>query len=86
MNYIEAKEYKHKLESIVETYSERLQGFKKNNLGMIPNEIRETEEYKEAKLDFDKFFNQLQEFNKYFMKQFKKEYSKERAERRRARA
>lgn len=82
MNYIEAKEYKNKLELLVEEYSNKMNLFPKSEMGLISQQVKETEKYQETKLNYDRYFKQLQEFNKMFVKQFKKEYQKERSERR----
>lgn len=83
MTYLEAKQYKNDLELIVDKYSSELNKFSKNEMGMVLGQIRNTEEYKIIKTNYDKHFKQLQDFNKYFLKQFKKEYQQERTEKRR---
>ncbi len=82
MEYEEAKALKEELIEINDKYSKKLEGFEKNHLGMTPDHIRDTKEWKEAKQRFDDSFTKLQYFNPWFMKNFKKEYAAERRKRR----
>lgn len=87
MTYQEAKEFKDLLTLKNEEDSKALHKFlelgeDKVLKGLPTKEIRDTKEYKEAVIKFEKSFKQLQEFNKLFLKTFKKEYAKERREKR----
>jgi len=54
-------------------------------MGLIPDAVRATPEYRTAKSRFDKAFARLRAFNGIFVKRFAKELRAERAERTRAR-
>lgn len=78
MNYEQAKSHKRDLNILVEEASKKLQRFEKNELGLVPNHIRETEEYQNAKEKYEMLFDTLRKFNTWFMKEFKKEYARDR--------
>lgn len=83
MTYLEAKAIKKELDNKVDTFEAVLKGFEvKGSFGLVPDEIRKTPEYRNAKLNFDKAFKELQQFNKFFVKEFKKELTTERRSRR----
>lgn len=85
MNYEEAKIQKEVLDNKVTELSSKLNGYNKyrNELGLIPNHIKELEAFKIISNEYQVAFKRLQEFNKWFIKEYKKEYNKERLERRR---
>lgn len=72
MNFEEAKIKKQELNSINEEHSRKLQQFESNSLGLVSDEIRETEEWKQAKQDFNNSFSELRAFNAWFVKEFRK--------------
>lgn len=78
MNYEQAKNHKRDLNILVEEASKKLQKFEENELGLVPNHIRETEEYQNAKEKYEMLFDTLRKFNTWFMKEFKKEYARDR--------
>lgn len=78
MTYEEAKKHKEYLTTVNSYHSKQLQAYPKNELGLVPDDIRESLEYKNAKQEYVQSFRKLQNFNSYFMKNFKKEYLKER--------
>lgn len=72
MNYEEAKAHKQELDAINRKHSEILQQFETNDFGLVPDNIRATQEWKQAKQDYDKSFVELRKFNAWFMKEFRK--------------
>jgi hypothetical protein len=46
----------------------------KNDMGMVIESIRQTEEYKKDKNEFQEAFSRLQRINKIITKDFNKEY------------
>jgi hypothetical protein len=78
MTYEEAKAYKQQLDEKSKIDSDLLNSFEKNSMGMTPDHIRETTEWKKAKQSSEKSFSELKNFNSWFMKNFKKEYAADR--------
>lgn len=72
MNFEEAKAHKEELDSINRKHSEVLQQFETNSIGLVPDNIRTTPEWKQAKQDFDHSFSELRKFNTWFVKEFRK--------------
>jgi hypothetical protein len=72
MNLEEAKAHKKELDSINRKHSEILQQFEVNGMGLVPDNIRATPEWKQAKQDFDRSFSELRKFNQWFVKEFRK--------------
>lgn len=72
MNYEEAKAHKQVLDAINRKHSEILQQFETNGIGLVPDNIRATEEWKQAKHDYDNSFAELREFNAWFVKEYRK--------------
>jgi hypothetical protein len=83
MTYEEAKLHKQKLEKNSDILGDKLNAFERNEMGLVPDNIRKSEEYQMANIQFKKAFKELQKFNIYFTKTFKKESAKERDGRRR---
>jgi len=52
--------------------SKKLNEPEKNGLGLIIEEIRLSDEYRELQKQFDKAFKELQQFNKWYVKEFRK--------------
>lgn len=75
------------LDSLLDDASAELNkvtGGKKGNMGLVPDEIKNTPEYKAAKAKVDSAFNALKTFNKTFVKKYKKELRDDRDNRRKA--
>jgi len=83
MNYNEAKIIKQQLEDKNKEDGNKLKKYDEfvNEIGILPDHIRESNEYQNLKRNFDKSFMELREFNGWFVKKFKKEYRAERANR-----
>ena len=84
MTFEEAKLHKQKLEDKNKMDSNKLKEF--DNLGkgamnMTPDHVKEMPEWKLAKRNFQTSFNQLREFNGWYVKSFKKELLAERRNR-----
>ena len=56
-----------KLRNIIESnmshYTEQLNQLPRNNIGLIPDTVRSTTQYKTAKAGYDRWFKQLQKLN-----------------------
>lgn len=82
MNFEEAKIKKNELETLCQKASDVLKNINHNNektsLGLTPDHIKTSSAFKEAKIEYDKHFKNLREFNSYYVKAFKKEISNER--------
>ena len=84
MTYQEAKTYKQILENKNNHDSKILQKFDKygkSNMGLTPESVKIMPEFKQAKEEFNKSFNDLRNFNAVFIKTFKKECAKDRQNR-----
>ena len=82
MTYEQAKLIQEDLNNKYNYHSDIMDKFPRGEMGLVDNEVRKSEEYQIAKSNLDKSFQELRQFNVYFMKAFKKEYTKERSERR----
>lgn len=80
MNYTEAKEISNKLNDDLNNYSLILNTkyTEKGPMGLTPDHIKASPEYKADKLNCTIAFNALRSFNKSFVKVFKKEIRAER--------
>ena len=80
MTYQEAKAYRESMEERHKIDTDNLKEFEqfKNQIGLIPDHIRETPEYKTVKTACDKNFAELRNFNGWFVKTFKKEIAADR--------
>lgn len=72
MTFEEANIKKQEINSINEEHSKVLQQFETNNLGLVTDDIRATQEWKQAKRDFEHSFAELRKFNAWFVKEFRK--------------
>ncbi len=83
MTYEEAKLYRDQMEERHKVDTVKLKEFDKhrNGMGLIPDEIRESQEYRIIKSKCDRNFAELRKFNGWFVKTFKKEIRQERRER-----
>lgn len=70
-NYLDALKMKEHLELKVKAANECLRTYPRLSNGLVPDFIRETASYKQAKKNMDKAFKELQDFNKVFVKKFK---------------
>lgn len=82
MNYEQAKKHKQDLEKLNSDASSKLEEFETGIMGLTPEHIRMTDEYQNAKKEYDKTFTELRNYNKWFLGNYKKEYLKDRKENR----
>ena len=71
------KELKDKQNKIVDILSDKLNSFPKGDFGLIPDDIKSTDEFKTIKSQYNREFKTLQAINKDGMKRFKKEIRNE---------
>jgi hypothetical protein len=86
MDYQQAKARKAELEAEQSRLGAILRAFPKCQMGLTPDHIRATPEWKTAKAESDAAFARLQKFNAYFVKRFATEYRDERRAKAAARA
>lgn len=80
MSFANATKIKAELEENLNVLSESLKVFPRGSMGLIPDDIKKTNEYIVVKVAYDHGFKELQNFNKVYVKQFKKELKKIRDE------
>ncbi|WP_415913299.1 hypothetical protein [Neptuniibacter sp. QD37_11] len=68
------------LEENLQRASEALKAFPRGNMGLVPDDVKSTDEFKAAKLDYDKAHNALRNYNQDVPKTFKRQRSQERRE------
>lgn len=76
-NYSEYKELKSNQNAIVDSLSDKLNSFPKGSFGLISEEIRATDEFKNINAQYHREFKKLQAINQTGMKLFKKEIRKD---------
>ncbi|MFK4131937.1 hypothetical protein ACI2KR_06535 [Pseudomonas luteola] len=81
MNYDEAKAKADELDAAYRYHGNKLKAFPKGALGLTPDDIKSSPEYKAVKRDFDEAFSRLRAFNAFFTRQFTKEIRIDRRER-----
>ena len=77
-----AKEKAAKLWAASEATGKAMDAFPRNAMGLTPDNVRATPEWRAAKAASDTAFQQLRNFNSVYTKTFAKELRKERATRR----
>lgn len=80
INFDNSTKIKSQLEESVKILSESMSVFPRSSMGLIPDDVKKTDEYIRVKLAYDYGFKELQNFNKIYVKQFKKELQKMREE------
>ncbi len=78
MNYAIAKQVKAQLESEERQAAEALKAFPKGPMGLTPDSVKATPEWKAAYLAHAAAFQALRKFNGSYFKAFKKEIAAER--------
>lgn len=78
MTYAIAKIQKDHLESIAQTCGNKMDTYPCGNMGLTPDSVTSTNEWKSDFVAKNKSFAELRAFNKWFIKSFKKEYLLER--------
>jgi len=84
MDYTEAKKIKAELEAALDVASKTLNaipGVGSGAMGLTPDAVKFSTEYRVAKTAYEKAFKNMRAFNGWFTKTFKKEYLAERRER-----
>lgn len=79
MNYSEAKQIANELNAASSASANVLNGFPKGQMGLTPDAVRATPEWKAAKAIADRDFAKLRAFNGFYVKAFKKERNADRA-------
>jgi len=76
-NYSEYKELKSNQNTIVDMLSDKLNSFPKSSFGLISDEVRATDEFKNTNVQYNREFKKLQNINQTGVKLFKKEIRKD---------
>lgn len=82
MTYAAAKHRKDELEIIASRAADRLQAYPKGEMGMVPDAVRTTAEYKADMAAYRAAESKSNAFNKAFLKAYKKQYLAERQQKR----
>ena len=78
LSYGEWKKASDNLNSQVDGFSDRLNTFPRGEMGLTPDDVQNSKEYKLAKQNYNNAFKKLQNFNKKSSKEFLRRESKER--------
>lgn len=78
MTFEQANELKKQLDAAVNAYSEALRAFPKGDMGLTPDSVKASLEFKETKAQFQAAFERLRKFNLYYLRTFKAELKAER--------
>ena len=76
MTFEEAQVQEIKLNEEVDKYSAILNSFETNGMGLVPDHIREQQDYKEADKAYKIAFSNLRNFNAWYVKEFMKKKKK----------
>lgn len=71
MSFEEAKKRKEELDARVDMLSKRYNEFERGRMGLTPDHVRATPEWKKVDQEFKIAFKELQDFNKIYVKRFK---------------
>jgi len=82
MTFEEAKSLQTTREADVMCTGDVLDRFPKGALGLTPDEVKFTPEYRQAKAEFNHAFEAFQNINRYILRHFAKECREERRARR----
>lgn len=78
MTYEEYKETAKLFDASLSKASKALREFPRGDMGLVPDDVRATPEYKYAKSEYDNMFAVVREFNGRVPKEYMKRASKER--------
>lgn len=78
MTFEMAKTEKNNWQTLVDQTSKILNSFPKNEIGLVPDEVKNSPEFKSAKIDYWVAFYKLRQFNLYYIKNFKTQINQER--------
>lgn len=76
--YEQAKAYQDMLYSALDRANSALQAFPKGALGLTPDSVKASAEFKQANARYQAAFQAVRSFNAWFTKQYKKERQAER--------
>ena len=82
MTFNEAKQLKSQIETEIAGLSAKLAGFPTGAMGLTPDAVKFSPEFRAAKSAFDAAFARLRQFNAFYLKAFRKEVKADRAQRR----
>jgi len=76
--YAQAKAYQDMLYSALDRADRALQAFPKGVMGLTPDSVKASAEFKQASAKYEAAFQTVRSFNAWFTKQYKKERQAER--------
>lgn len=76
--YLQAKSNKKSLEALLQNACNAMQVFPKCEMGITPDDVKKSESFQLAKKAYDIAFQNVRNFNGFFIKTFKKEYAQDR--------
>lgn len=85
MGFAQARQLADELWEAHRKASQAMDAYPKNAMGLTPDEVKRTDEWKRARAAADASFAQLRRFNAWFLKAFKPELQRERRARHEAR-
>ena len=74
ITFDQALAHKQELEATADYYSLELRKFPKLKNGMTPDDVKNSNDYKLAKLNYDAAAISLREYNSWFLKNFDSDY------------
>lgn len=81
MTYLICKQLTSKAEMEYSDATKEINKYPKNTVGLTPDSVRNTQEWKKSKYRLDKAFTELKYFNSMLTKVYKAEYRKDRLQR-----
>lgn len=78
MNYQDAKRMQSALDDKASQCSQALQLFPKGNMGLTPDHVKQSPEWKLARANYARAHDQLRKFNAQFVKHFRAEIAADR--------
>lgn len=78
MTFQEATAIQQRIERDLESIQSKLDAFPRKEMGLVPDEIRSSDEYRSAKEEWGKAWNQYRVFNGWYTKAFKSQLQEQR--------
>ena len=78
MTFEQAQAEQQRMEAEMHIAENRLKTYPRNEIGLTPDAVRQTEEYQRDRAAFNKLFDSYRTFNAWFVKTFKNELREQR--------
>lgn len=76
--YDQAKAHQDSLYSLLNAKDSALQAFPKGEMGLTPDSVKASREFKLAKVEYEAVFQAVRKFNAHFTRQYRKDIQAER--------